>query len=224
MKYVASVSPDIIGLQEVLWEQLNFVDSALRREYAWFGVGRDDGGHSGEFSPIFVRRGKFTVEDQGTFWLSSTPHQPGTSFSRLARIVSWVAVRDVQSEKKFFVFNTHFDHESERARDESAALLLAKINQIAGLYACIVAGDFNMEQASNCYRVLTSSFLRDVCADHALLPATFTGWQNSDAMRIDFILTSGFESREFKVHVKSADDGSDLSDHRMVSAIVRVCV
>jgi hypothetical protein len=35
-----------------------------------------------------------------------------------------------QERKIFFVFNTHFDHRGERAREESARLILEEIKRI----------------------------------------------------------------------------------------------
>lgn len=63
---------DLIGMQEVLQGQLEDL-RALLPEYAWVGVGRDDGKNAGEFSPIFYRASRFEVLDSGTFWLSETP-------------------------------------------------------------------------------------------------------------------------------------------------------
>ena len=45
--------------------------------------------------------------------------------------------------KKFYVFNTHFDHLGKVARRESAKLVLKKIKEIAGKSPVILTGDFN---------------------------------------------------------------------------------
>ena len=65
-------------------------------EYAFYGVGRDDGKQEGEFSGIFYRKCRFTKNDAGSFWLSETPEKPGTSFYLApnkhggSRVASWV--------------------------------------------------------------------------------------------------------------------------------------
>lgn len=46
---------DVFGLQEAQFHQLTFLDSVLS-DYHYYGIGRDDGGVKGEFSPIFTKR------------------------------------------------------------------------------------------------------------------------------------------------------------------------
>jgi endonuclease/exonuclease/phosphatase family metal-dependent hydrolase len=48
-------NPDIIGLQEVLKKQLNYLDKNLD-QYDYVGVGRDNGKTKGEYSPIFYKK------------------------------------------------------------------------------------------------------------------------------------------------------------------------
>src|SRR5690606_19489230 len=72
---VAEVSPDVIGLQEALHHQIEFLLGRLP-EYAMLGVGRDDGKRAGEYTAILYRRDRLTVEDSGTFWFSDTPEVP----------------------------------------------------------------------------------------------------------------------------------------------------
>ena len=47
---VAFYEPGILGVQEALLEQLEFLDEELQ-QYTWFGEGRD-GGKKGEFSAL----------------------------------------------------------------------------------------------------------------------------------------------------------------------------
>ena len=83
-KYVAKVSPDVLGMQEVVRNQL---DDVLQRlpEYDFVGVGRDDGATKGEYSPVLFRKDKYTVVDKGWFWLSETPDQPSYGWTAACR-------------------------------------------------------------------------------------------------------------------------------------------
>jgi endonuclease/exonuclease/phosphatase family metal-dependent hydrolase len=148
--------PDIAGLQEVLYSQLQFMKDSLK-EYSWFGVGRDDGGKKGEFVPICWNSSRFVKVDGAYFWLSKTPEVPGSRSwkSGCSRIVTWVMLRDRQTMALFFVFNTHFDNASEEARTESARLLRKRIDETCSIRPVILTGDFNCDSSSMAYKILT---------------------------------------------------------------------
>ena len=59
---------DIFGAQEVLDDQLHDMLDRLP-DYAYIGVGRDDGATQGEYAPIFYLRERFELLDEGHFWL-----------------------------------------------------------------------------------------------------------------------------------------------------------
>lgn len=150
--------PDIIGFQEVLKSQVADLAQMLK-PYKWAGVGRDDGKDAGEFAPVFYDPLRFDLRKSGTFWLSETPEIPGSRSwnSACTRIVTWVELKDGESGKILFVFNTHFDHMSVEARNESARLLISAIDQLAGKHWVIVTGDFNDTRCSEMYHLLTST-------------------------------------------------------------------
>ena len=81
---VARYRPDAVGLQEAKKNQsedlAHVLGSLPNLDYAWLGVGRDDGRDGGEHNPIFYRRSALALEVSGTFWLSDTPEQPGSRF------------------------------------------------------------------------------------------------------------------------------------------------
>src|SRR5690606_9254165 len=123
---------DVFGTQELLADQL--ADLAQMPEYAYVGVGRDDGKRAGEHSAIFYRRDRFSLLRHGDFWLSETPDRPSKGWDAKCckRIASWAQLRDRNSGKAFYIFSVHFDHEGVIARRESAKLLVEKIGEIAG--------------------------------------------------------------------------------------------
>jgi len=148
--------PSVIGFQEALRSQVDDIQNNTRG-YGWSGVGRDDGIDLGEFSVIFYDSARFEKKEGSTFWLSSTPDKPGTRSWNAAcnRIVTWVRLTDRQSRISFFIFNTHFDHASGYAREESAMLLKNKVAEIAGDEMAFITGDFNDTVGSRCYNLLT---------------------------------------------------------------------
>lgn len=145
---------DIIGVQEALKGQLDYLAEKLT-EYAWFGVGRDDGKEAGEFTAIFYRKTQFKLISQATFWLSETPEKPSVGWdAALNRTATWGKFIDNVTEKTFFVFNTHFDHRGENARTQSAKLLVKKANEIAADAPAFIIGDFNVTPETEAYAVL----------------------------------------------------------------------
>lgn len=148
---------DLAGMQEALRGQIDDLAAALPG-YAWVGVGRDDARDGGEFSPIFYRADRFTLLEHDTFWLSETPEVVASKSwdAAITRIVTWGHFEDKATGKRFYHFNTHFDHRGEQARTESARLLRARIAAIAGTAPVVVTGDFNFEPSAEGYRILTA--------------------------------------------------------------------
>lgn len=146
--------PDIIGLQEVFEHQLTDLNERLPN-YAFFGVGRQDGETAGEFCPIGYRSDRFTIADTDTFWLSTTPTDPGSIGwdADFPRIVTRTTLQDLTTDISYHVYNTHFDHEGELARENSAHLLRDRLKTDAPV---IVIGDFNCERGSNPYQKLAA--------------------------------------------------------------------
>jgi endonuclease/exonuclease/phosphatase family metal-dependent hydrolase len=146
---------DIVGVQEALLSQLRDLESLLS-DFAWCGVGRTDGKEAGEYSAIIYRRSRFQLIETKTFWLSETPETPGSKGWDAAypRIVTWAKFKDRISKKTFFHFNTHFDHRGDRARTESATLILKKIEEIAGSSPFVLTGDLNVREDSPAYKTL----------------------------------------------------------------------
>ncbi len=134
---------DIFGVQEALVGQLK--DVAELPEFAYYGKGRDDGKEGGEHSAIFYKKDRFKLLKSGDFWLSETPDKPGLGWDAKCcnRICSWAQFEDMNTKKKFYFFNVHFDHQGVEARRQSGHLMVKKIKEIAGNSTAILTGDFN---------------------------------------------------------------------------------
>lgn len=153
---------DIIGTQEGLHHQLEDMKQGLG--YPYLGVGRDQGGEEGEFSAIFYHPEKLEVLEQGTFWLSETPEKPSKGWdAALNRICTWGKFKWKKEGKEFFVFNIHFDHIGQQAREESSKLVIQKIKEVnqEGIPS-IFMGDFNVTPENPAYlTVIEQSNLKD---------------------------------------------------------------
>lgn len=152
----------LVGTQEGLKNQLEDLQQDLP-DFAYYGIGRDDGQSKGEHSAIFYRKSMFTVLDSGSFWLSATPEKPGPGWdARLNRICSWLKLKTKKGNKIFYAFNVHYDHQGVEARKESSKLILEKIQQIAGKSPVVFTGDFNGGHDAEWYlRIKDSGILKD---------------------------------------------------------------
>lgn len=138
-------NPDVVGVQEMLPDQQAFLRKELR-EYNMVGLGRDDGQKEGECMGIFYKTDRFALKDSGTFWLSQTPESASMGWDAACkRTVTYVKLKDMQSGKSFYYFNTHLDHVGKIARQESVKLIAEKIREIVGdtNSVFVLGGDMN---------------------------------------------------------------------------------
>lgn len=237
-------NPDIIGLQEVLAEQADWIRSRFA-SYAFHGVGRIDGVRRGEFAPIMYRSDRYEPLDAGHFWISTTPDVPGSMSWGTAceRMASWIRLRDLQTGRVIAVINTHLDHVSQEARERGIEMIRAhaeRLSRDAAGAPCpvIITGDFNASAEGPLSAKLVGGggidaavglTLRDVyrVADPTFDgdEATYNDWKpRVEGERIDWI----FASSEFDVAEAVIDRrmpaGVLPSDHFPVIAVLRLRV
>jgi len=154
--FINEEAPDVMGVQEALIFQINFITENVPG-YAY--VGRSRRIIPDEYCAVFYRTDRFELIEQDTFWLSDTPEVVGSVFTYnqlCPRIVTWVALESLLTGRTLYVFNTHFDtYHGDEVHERSAALLVEKIEELAGDNPVIVTGDFNETIDSNGYRILT---------------------------------------------------------------------
>jgi endonuclease/exonuclease/phosphatase family metal-dependent hydrolase len=231
-EFLNGEKPDLLGMQEVLAHQYEFIKENLTG-YGTVGVGRTDGKSMGEMCPVFFRSDKFELLDNGTFWLSETPDSVGSMGpgAVLPRIVTWVELNEITSGRKLFFFNTHFCHVSDSARMMGAAILAGAVKRISGDHFFIVTGDFNLRPDSKAYSTLTGEggpwrVLYDTWLMSETSPAgpsyTFNGFSdNPGEGRIDYIFVPAATmvlSHETMVVKK---DDLFVSDHWPVRAVIK---
>lgn len=216
---IAFFEADLVGAQEVTYQQLQDLDSLLPA-YDHLGVGRE-GGNKGEHSPIFYRKDRLEVLDHDTFWLSESPATVASVGwdAALPRIVTWGHFKDKATGRTFYHFNTHFDHRGRNAREESAHLILDKIKRIAEDEPVVVTGDFNIRPEEEPYAIITRE-LKDTYHQAPLSYGpehTFNAWNyegEGDFHRIDFIFYKEGDFKPLKYHVLDGQRGKRfISDH-----------
>jgi endonuclease/exonuclease/phosphatase family metal-dependent hydrolase len=219
--------PDVLGVQEAMPHQVEDLASRLPG-YRWLGQGRG-GGNKGELSAIFYRAARLELLEGDTFWLSETPDIPGSKGwdADLPRIVTWARLRDRETDRRFFFFNTHFDHKGARARLESARLLTARIAEMAKRVPVVVTGDFNLEPSAEPFAILAGALRharQSAEAGHHGPTGTFSGFRVTDSPlpEIDYIFVSGGVKVLTHGTLAEANAGRYPSDHLPILATVRL--
>lgn len=151
---ITRTNPDILGVQESLPSQVDWLGTALKG-YGKAGIGRDEDG-TGESVTIFFRTERFEMTESRTFWLSETPNEISKGWdAAIRRICTYVRLRDRRTGQILLVLNTHFDHIGPLARRNSAELVSKKISELnKDKQPVILFGDFNATQDSSPIEIL----------------------------------------------------------------------
>jgi endonuclease/exonuclease/phosphatase family metal-dependent hydrolase len=228
---IRAYHPDLLGMQEVLAEQADFLQEKLA-DYGFAGAGRDDGKRKGEFSPVMYRRDRFELLAHGQWWLSPTPEKVGSKGwdAALPRIVTWARLKERTGGFTFLWFNTHWDHVGNTARVESGKLMRKLIEDNRGdpNLPALVTGDFNSTEDTPQYQSLTvgdGTGLKLIDAYREVHPqrepdeASFNNFKGTrQGLRIDWILHSPQWVATAAAIDRTERNGHTPSDHYPVTA------
>ncbi len=231
---IEKYSPDIIGIQEGLKAQLDYLMDHLP-QYGVVGEGRK-GGDDDEHMAIFYKRRLLRLRQLDSFWLSESPEIAGSGPDVNPRMVTWARFsfitrppegesqlhpgdyRGAWNTQEFYLFNTHFfTGQHKRAKDSAARLIVDRTRQIRDFghwsthRPIILTGDFNSRPGSSVHKILTG----DGTADDSLL---FKDSTDKQGRRIDWILYRG---RLKVTHYEELDynvEGRYPSDHLPIIA------
>ncbi|KAF9871776.1 endonuclease/Exonuclease/phosphatase [Colletotrichum karsti] len=236
LKNAASAAPadavTVIGLQEVLDNQLNDIQNGLGSGWAHVGVGRDDGKKSGEYSPIFYRSDVLKLVHDETKWLSPTPDQVSIGWGAGSKRVVTIAVFEhIATGKKFIHANTHLDNVSGQARTEGIKVVVSKIQNVQTTYGPLgvsLTGDFNSDPNGDAYKTLSDTGYMEELYNMATPDQragtnqiTYTSFDTStQGSRIDFVWLGPKDAKKYSVQryeiLNNNVNGMLISDHRPV--------
>ena len=229
---IARYGPQVVGLQEVLDEQVEYLDLRLR-DYRWLGMDRGLNGGVGlsEYTPIFYRHDEVSPIESGNFWLTSTPDTPPPvrdsrwGRRRWGRIVTWARFHHRATGRQFYVFNTHFTLRQGPSQYQSARLLAERVAALPKGSPVVVTGDFNASaEFTKTWRLATARGLEDawvVAGERRGPPFTANGFgppPSDEVWRIDWILVGGPVAVRSVETVLFNDGGRYPSDHYPVVA------
>jgi len=231
LQVIQSTNPDILGVQEALDFQLEVITQHFPH-FKKSGAGRDDGRHAGEHSAILFDSTKFDLLQEETFWFSDTPHKAGSLSwdAHFPRICSWAELKDKQSSAHLFVFNNHWDHQSQTSRQNSAQMLLDKISQLkTDNIPVIIMGDFNAGEDNPAFKTLLDNNVIKLRDSYRILhptadsTGTFNGFKGKrDGDKIDAILVAPAFSVLTADIIHSNYDGLYPSDHFPVATTLSI--
>ena len=236
---IRKYNPDVIGTQEGLKEQVDYLMDHLP-EYIVIGEGRK-GGDDDEHMAIFFKRDKFRLREMGSFQLSETPGIIGSGPEINPRMVTWARLAVIsrpavekdspkpmdyrghwENTQEFYVFNTHFfsGTNSSLAKLNSVKLIMDRINSLSRFgewtkeRPVFLMGDFNSKPGSDVYEKIVGDENSD---DSNLLIDCVKG-----GLGIDWIFYKGnvkvlsYEKVDYNV------DGAYPSDHKPVSVKISI--
>ena len=223
---ICQENPDLICMQEVLNDQLDFLYDELP-DYDFIGVGRDDSVRKGEVMAVFYRNDLYKLLENGNFWLSETPKMVSRGWDGVCRrMVTWGHFKNLKSGKAFFCFNTHLDHKGIVAREESIKLIIEKITEITdgSDEPVFLTGDFNATIDNPIFTPLIN-YMQQVRTDAPVTDNKYTynnyGLGREAPSVIDHIFYMNAVPVSFATLDGNYGDGY-ISDHFPVKAVFRI--
>ncbi len=232
---IRKYNPDIIGTQEGLKEQIDYLAEQLP-EYVVVGEGRQ-GGDDDEHMAIFYKKDKFRLRELSSFALSKTPDVIGSGPNVNPRIVTWARFAYItnpiegkenaypsdyrghwENTQEFYLFNTHFfnGRSATLARLNASKLIVEKVNPLDrfGKWTkerpIFLMGDFNCRPGSDPHKVLVG----DGNIENSDF---FTDTNvNGDPKEIDWILYKGAVKMLKYEEVDYNVEGAYPSDHKPI--------
>ena len=229
LEVIRAQNADVICLQECRQAHYQYLKRGLP-EYESFGLANPDTA----FNPtnaIFFARARFEMISAGGFWLSETPHIPGSKSwdSARPRFVNYVDLRD-DSGKEFRVWNGHLDHIGQVARENQARLITEASDALPENLSQLFTADLNAEASNPAVQNLLAGGWTDTyTAIHGPDDPGFTyhrfigpAYDGKTRGKIDFILCRGPVEVTAADIIRDCRDDHYPSDHYFISAEVKI--
>jgi len=227
VELIEHYGPSFIGMQEALHRQVAFIDSSLT-DFSYIGVGREDGKQKGEYSEIHYDSTRYKVLEHHTFWLSDTPDKPSVGWdAALERICTYGLFENRDTGDKLWVFNTHFDHKGDTAREKSAELIVKKIKEInTDNLPVVLTGDFNLTPDEKPIHLI-KNYMQDgqeiTSTPFYGTSGTFNGFEPDRILdhRIDYIFVKNLKVENYMHIDDRMENLKYISDHFPVLATLK---
>ena len=220
-KMLLTERPDVVGMQEEMPDQEEFLRERLAAIYEGVSISRDPEKKADEACSVFYNKQKFDLIRTNTFWLSETPNVPSRGWDgKYKRIVTYVHLKDKKSGQPYLVFNTHLDHKGVVAREKSLQLIADSAIAIGGdSVPMFVMGDLNVTpDAPELAPMWNNMKLTQREAPVTDTLYTFHGYKPNKGKMIDYIFYRNASPLEFRI-LRDGYGVPYLSDHYPIVAV-----
>ena len=101
VKMIRKEKPDVFGLQEPRWPQLDYLYAELP-DYDHYAEDKEGGLKESQCEAIFWLRDKYELLDKGMYWLSAPPEKVSKGWDGNRRITVWVHLKDRRTGRDFW--------------------------------------------------------------------------------------------------------------------------
>jgi endonuclease/exonuclease/phosphatase family metal-dependent hydrolase len=224
---------DLIGLQECQHVHFDYLKQSLP-EFESFALCRPDA-NGFPLNAILFSRARYELLRSGGFWLSDKPHVEGSKAwdSREARFVNWVHLAERGSGKQLRMWNTHFDHIGQVAREKAAELIVQASAALPPTLPQLFTGDLNSHATNPAIKAIAAGGWTDTYSSvhgqaevgftaHAFLGAQYgeKRLNGKPGARIDWIWCRGPVKALAAEVIRDSRNGHYPSDHYFMSAVV----
>lgn len=142
---IRSYKPDVVMMQEVIYDSYNYCKSKLKEYYAFGFEGPEmdpytEGYHFIGKNVIFFRKSRYELVSAGCYWLSDDPTIAGSICweTNRARHANWVRVKDKKTGKELRLIDIHLDHMSKLAKVNQAKMIVREAAQYQDSFPQII--------------------------------------------------------------------------------------
>ena len=220
VKMIRAELPDVVGFQEEMPDQEEYLRDKLSKVYDAVSISRDPSKSADEACAVFYNKLKYDLVRTNTFWLSETPDVPSRGWDgKYKRIVTYVYIKDKKTDQLYLVFNTHLDHKGVIAREKSLQLIADSALAIGGnSVPMFVIGDLNVTpDAPELAPMWNTMKLAQNEAPVTDTLYTFHGYKDTGGKMIDYIYYRNCSALEFRI-IRDGYGVKYLSDHYPIVA------
>ena len=190
--------PDIFFFQEITHIQFNYLQNKLEFLYEFLGKFRDDSNES-EMCSIVYNKKIFSLNQSGTFWLSSTPNVPySNDFENFfPRICTWANLQ--KDFKQFLFFNLHLDHINLNAHKKCINVVLNQIKNISNneIKFILIGGCFYCDENDEIIEMIKNDGFKEIMFENSF--HGFTGIGNKHWDYLFYKENEDFKEKNVKI-------------------------